>query len=205
MHCMHEVKCNAPGGDGRQAHLLAAAGPPPLARQPATSSPALAYAHPCPSSPGAARSPPCAATRCSVSLKPRSWLTRATANGSRQTTGGVGGGAWWVAAGRMRREAHPQCSVACPHLPACPRACPPGPTSLRCSPFLTHPRCCSFLKLLKSGTDPSRYGGSLYLSHGGDATLTQQRYEASQVCGCRSFVSAATSRMHCPQHTGELG
>ncbi|PSC73450.1 phosphoinositide phosphatase SAC8 isoform X2 [Micractinium conductrix] len=38
----------------------------------------------------------------------------------------------------------------------------------------------SFLKLLKSGTDPSRYGGSLYLSHGGDATLTQQRYEASQ-------------------------
>ncbi|KAL4421843.1 hypothetical protein ABPG77_001325 [Micractinium sp. CCAP 211/92] len=37
-----------------------------------------------------------------------------------------------------------------------------------------------FLKLLKSGTDPARYGGSLYLAYGGDATLSQQRYEAAQ-------------------------
>lgn len=35
-----------------------------------------------------------------------------------------------------------------------------------------------FLKLLKSGTDPSRYGGSLYFAYGGDVTLTQQRYDA---------------------------
>ena len=34
-----------------------------------------------------------------------------------------------------------------------------------------------FLRLVKSGTDPSRYGGSLYFSYGGDATLSQQRYE----------------------------
>lgn len=37
-----------------------------------------------------------------------------------------------------------------------------------------------FLQLLKSGTDPARYGGSLYLAYGGDATLSQQRYEAAR-------------------------
>jgi hypothetical protein len=36
-----------------------------------------------------------------------------------------------------------------------------------------------FLKLLRSGTDPRLYGGSLYFSHGGDCTLSQQRYEAA--------------------------
>ncbi|KAL4856549.1 Phosphoinositide phosphatase SAC7 [Chlorella vulgaris] len=35
-----------------------------------------------------------------------------------------------------------------------------------------------FLKLLKSGTDPRRHGGSLYFAYGGDVTLSQQRYEA---------------------------
>lgn len=34
-----------------------------------------------------------------------------------------------------------------------------------------------FLKLLKSGTDPALYGGSLYFAYGGDVTLNQQRYE----------------------------
>lgn len=35
------------------------------------------------------------------------------------------------------------------------------------------------LSLLKSGVDPRQYGGSLYFSRGGDATLMQQRYEAA--------------------------
>lgn len=36
-----------------------------------------------------------------------------------------------------------------------------------------------FLKLLRSGTDPRLYGGSLYFSYGGDCTLSQQRYEVA--------------------------
>lgn len=36
-----------------------------------------------------------------------------------------------------------------------------------------------FLKLLQSGTDPAKHGGALYFSYGGDATLSQQRYEAA--------------------------
>lgn len=36
----------------------------------------------------------------------------------------------------------------------------------------------SFLKLLRSGTDPRLYGGSLYFSYGGDCTLSQQRWVA---------------------------
>lgn len=51
------------------------------------------------------------------------------------------------------------------------------------SPNTTNRPACApprFLKLLKSGTDPARYGGSLYLAYGGDATLSQQRYEAAQ-------------------------
>lgn len=36
-----------------------------------------------------------------------------------------------------------------------------------------------FLELLRVGTDPRQYGGELYFSLGGDATLSQQRYEAA--------------------------
>jgi phosphatidylinositol 4-phosphatase len=35
------------------------------------------------------------------------------------------------------------------------------------------------LELLRKGTDPGFYGGSLYFAAGGDPTLTQQRYEAA--------------------------
>ena len=53
------------------------------------------------------------------------------------------------------------------------------------------------MKLLKSGTDPRRCGGSLYFSYGGDATLTQQRYEAvhadPQAAGLAPWQRAAPS------------
>lgn len=35
------------------------------------------------------------------------------------------------------------------------------------------------LRLLRAGTDPEAHGGTLYFAMGGDATLTQQRYEAA--------------------------
>ena len=38
----------------------------------------------------------------------------------------------------------------------------------------------AFLSLLGAGTDPQQYGGTLYLSFGGDLTLSQQRYEAAR-------------------------
>lgn len=65
-------------------------------------------------------------------------------------------------------------SPALPVLPVCiVYASPAGAATCHLPPS-----SCSFLKLLKSGTDPRRHGGSLYFAYGGDVTLSQQRYEA---------------------------
>jgi hypothetical protein len=77
-----------------------------------------------------------------------------------------------------------------PCSPAC-QPCPPARLPARL------PACRRFLKLLKSGTDPKRYGGSLYFAYGGDVTLTQQRYEAvrgdPQVASLAPWQRAAPS------------
>ena len=53
---------------------------------------------------------------------------------------------------------------------------PPVPPPTR----TTHCCCRSYLSLLKAGTDPRRFGGSLYLGYGGDPTLSTQRWEAAR-------------------------
>lgn len=68
-----------------------------------------------------------------------------------------------------------QCAAAYWH------STPPALTAASLPPLPPPLHPSSFLKLLRSGTDPRLYGGSLYFSYGGDCTLSQQRWVAMGV------------------------
>jgi hypothetical protein len=51
-----------------------------------------------------------------------------------------------------------------------------------------------FLSLLRAGVNPKKYGGEMYFAHGGDPTLTQQRYQAAIADGEKYTATPAWKR-----------